>query len=422
MQRSRKLVSLLVLSALLVLLIAPAASAQFTPLIFAIDQDVVDGIVTVTRVTSDGPGWIVIHADAEGEPGPVIGYAAIPDGISANVKVTVDPTQVTPVLHPMLHVDAGVEGTYEFPGEDAPAMVNDAIVMVMINVPTVGSSLATVAAESGLTTLVEAAVAAGLDGELASGGPYTVFAPTDEAFAALPAGALDDLLANPEALADVLLHHVVPGAVASSAITESMMVETVQGESLDVQVSADGITVNGAAVTQADVQAYNGVIHVIDAVLLPPAPEAAPAEEVVVEAAAVVTETVVMTETAAMTETVAVTETAVEAVATPEPTQEPIAEATVEPTEEPVAEVTVEPTEEPVAEATVEPTEEPAAEATAEPTEEAMEEGAATEAPAPEVMPATGTSAANTPIILLVSAAFFVLLAGAAFAMRRRSA
>lgn len=404
MQRSRKLVSLLVLSALLVLVLAPAVSAQFTPQIFAVDQDVVDGVVTITRVTSDGPGWVVIHADDDGAPGPVIGYAAVPAGISATVEVTVDPEQVTPVLHPMLHVDAGVEGTYEFPGADVPVTVGDAIVMVPINVPTVGASLAGVATSAGFTTLVAAAQAAGLDGELAGGGPYTVFAPTDEAFAALPEGELDALLADPEALANVLSYHLVPGVVPSSALTESLMAESVLGELLDIQVSADGITVNGAKVTQADVEAYNGVIHVIDAVLLPPVAEEAPVEEAVVEAAPVMTETVVVTETVAVTEVA-------EVAATAEPTAEPVAEATAEPTAEPVAEAAV----------TAEPTEEPVAEATAEPVAEAAATEAPVEEAAPEELPATG-AANNNSVILLTSGAVLVLLLGAALLLRRRTA
>ena len=100
-----------VLSLVLILLallgIAPAVLAQFTPDIFAIDQPVVDNQVNITRLTSNGPGWVVIHADDNGKPGAVLGYAAAPDGISANVKVAITPVGLTDALFAMLHTDCG---------------------------------------------------------------------------------------------------------------------------------------------------------------------------------------------------------------------------------------------------------------------------------------------------------------------------
>src|SRR5205085_1854517 len=85
-----------------------------------------DGQVVIARAVINGPGWIVIHADANGAPGPVIGHAALLSGINADVAVPVDAAQVTDVLYAMLYVDKGTEGTYEFPGVDAPLMINDA--------------------------------------------------------------------------------------------------------------------------------------------------------------------------------------------------------------------------------------------------------------------------------------------------------
>ncbi|SEO30276.1 Uncaracterized surface protein containing fasciclin (FAS1) repeats [Pseudorhodobacter antarcticus] len=121
------------------------------------------------------------------------------------------------------------------------------------------------------TTLVAAVGAAGLVDTLKSEGPFTVFAPTDEAFAALPAGTVDDLLKpeNKDALAALLTYHVVAGKVMSTDLTEGMTAPTVNGK--DITITLDGgAKVNGANVVTADIEATNGVIHVIDTVLMPP--------------------------------------------------------------------------------------------------------------------------------------------------------
>ena len=119
------------------------------------------------------------------------------------------------------------------------------------------------------TTLVAAVEAAGLVETLKGEGPFTVFAPTDEAFAALPEGTVDSLLADPEALAAILTYHVVPGKVMSTDLSDGMMAATVNGADITIG-TMDGVTVNGANVVTADIEASNGVIHVIDAVILPP--------------------------------------------------------------------------------------------------------------------------------------------------------
>ena len=120
------------------------------------------------------------------------------------------------------------------------------------------------------TTLVTALDAAGLVEALQAPGPFTVFAPTDDAFAALPEGVLDQLVQpeNKDALTKVLTYHVVEGAVMAADVTDGE-VPTLEGQSLTLS-TADGVTVNGATVTTADVEASNGVIHLIDTVLLPP--------------------------------------------------------------------------------------------------------------------------------------------------------
>jgi|TARA_R110000751_G_scaffold68147_1_gene138769 uncharacterized surface protein with fasciclin (FAS1) repeats len=121
------------------------------------------------------------------------------------------------------------------------------------------------------TTLVAAVKAAGLVDTLKGEGPFTVFAPTDEAFAKLPAGTVEDLLKpeNKDKLVAILTYHVVPGKVMSGDIAgKEMMVKSVQGDTIDVN-AMNGVMVDGATVTSADIEADNGVIHVIDTVIMP---------------------------------------------------------------------------------------------------------------------------------------------------------
>ena len=117
-------------------------------------------------------------------------------------------------------------------------------------------------------TLVKAVQAAGLVETLKGPGPFTVFAPTDEAFAKLPAGTLETLLKDKEALAKVLPYHVVPGKVMAADVKPGEA-KTVQGQSVKLSAEGGKVMVDGATVTAADVVASNGVIHVIDKVILP---------------------------------------------------------------------------------------------------------------------------------------------------------
>ena len=135
---------------------------------------------------------------------------------------------------------------------------------------TVGDIVAVASGNESFSTLVAAVGAAGLVETLQGAGPFTVFAPTNEAFAALPAGLVDALLLeeNRETLVKILTYHVV-GSKVMAADVASGDVATVEGSTLSVVV-ADGVTINGtSAVTATDVMASNGVIHVIDAVLVP---------------------------------------------------------------------------------------------------------------------------------------------------------
>ena len=134
-----------------------------------------------------------------------------------------------------------------------------------------GDIVETADAAGSFTTLLAAAEAAGLVDTLKGDGPFTVFAPTDAAFAALPAGTVEGLLADPEALAQVLLYHVVPGQVLAADVVGLTSATTVQGSDIAIAVVGGGVVLNGNVnVTATDVLATNGVIHVIDGVLLPP--------------------------------------------------------------------------------------------------------------------------------------------------------
>ncbi|MFW2388761.1 MAG: fasciclin domain-containing protein [Polyangiales bacterium] len=129
-----------------------------------------------------------------------------------------------------------------------------------------------VAAGAGqFSTLVAAVQAAGLVETLQGAGPFTVFAPTDEAFAKLPAGTLDSLLLpeNKAKLTAILTYHVVAGEVLAADVVTLSSADTVEGQSVAISVSDSGVRINDANVTETDVMASNGVIHVIDSVLIP---------------------------------------------------------------------------------------------------------------------------------------------------------
>ncbi|HET9317539.1 MAG TPA: fasciclin domain-containing protein [Vicinamibacteria bacterium] len=126
----------------------------------------------------------------------------------------------------------------------------------------------TAVAAGNFKTLATALQAAGLVDTLKGKGPFTVFAPTDAAFAKLPAGALESLLKDKAKLTAVLTYHVVPGKVMAGDVVKLKEAKTVQGQSLTVS-TAGGVKVDGANVTKTDIEASNGVIHVIDAVVMP---------------------------------------------------------------------------------------------------------------------------------------------------------
>ena len=385
-----KFVRASLVAVLIMLLSVVVASAQARPTIFAVDQNVIDSTVTVARATSADSVWIAIHADADGAPGDVLGTVRFDQGFGATIQVDLGDSEVAAgdVLHAVLHTDSG--GEFD-PAVDLPVEFEGGIVSSDFAVNEVGSSLLRTLADNDLSGLFELVETAGMAGELAEGGPYTIFAPSNAAFAAatVPADSVE--------AGTLLQGHIVPGILPSSEITVSQVITSLAGTPIDVVVADDGsITLNGIAVSGADVSAYNGVIHVIDGVLLPPAPEEEVAEEAAVEATEVVTTTEVVA------------------------TEEVTATAEVTATEVMTEEVVAAATEAPAEEATPEATEEPAEEAAAVATEAPAEEAAATEE-APEELPATGAPA--SPVLPMMVAGL-VLLGLALFAIlfRRRAA
>jgi uncharacterized surface protein with fasciclin (FAS1) repeats len=127
----------------------------------------------------------------------------------------------------------------------------------------------TAVAAGNFTTLAKALQAAGLVETLKGSGPFTVFAPTDEAFAKLPPGTLEGLLKDTEKLRGILTYHVVPGKVMASDVVKLDSAKTVNGKSLKIKMSGGSVMVDGAKVAKTDIGCSNGVIHVIDTVVLP---------------------------------------------------------------------------------------------------------------------------------------------------------
>ena len=133
----------------------------------------------------------------------------------------------------------------------------------------------TAIAAGSFNTLVAAVDAAGLVDTLKGDGPFTVFAPTDEAFAALPDGTVEALLEDIPTLSNILLYHVVPGKVMAADVVGLDSADTAAGLPVAISVEGDKVMVGNAQVITTDIETSNGVIHVVDAVILPPAEEAA---------------------------------------------------------------------------------------------------------------------------------------------------
>ena len=162
-------------------------------------------------------------------------------------------------------------GTYQYDCSIGSHAASGMVGTVTVTAPPPASTVVDIIVNSpDHTTLETAVLAAGLAGTLSGDGPFTVFAPTDAAFAALPAGTLDAVLADIDLLTAILTYHVVGAAALSTDLSNGQVIETLNGESVTVTIDANGVFINDAEVIVADLVADNGVVHVIDAVLLPP--------------------------------------------------------------------------------------------------------------------------------------------------------
>ena len=229
----------------------------------------INGSATVTVANIDATNGVVHVIDAVLVPAIINGCT---DMMACNYSLVANTDDGSCVL-PGDMCDDGDDATVnDMVGEDCMcAGIPATVVDIVIN--------------SEDHTLLEAAViAAGLVEALSAEGPFTVFAPTDAAITALVEAleiTAEDLLALPD-LGEILQYHVVAGAAMSGDLTDGQEIETLLGENVTVTINADGVFINDAQVTAADIEAGNGVVHVIDAVLLPPAPETNTVVDVIV--------------------------------------------------------------------------------------------------------------------------------------------
>jgi basic membrane lipoprotein Med (substrate-binding protein (PBP1-ABC) superfamily) len=210
-----------------------------------VDQAVFQGIQALVEGGADFPGGsnLIMSASNEGVGFAPAHDAAVPEEVTARMEQILE----------------GLKNGSIWTGVD----------------PVSGALLPTMSEAAGtagmFSTLMGALEATGMAETADTGGPFTVFAPTDDAFAALEAGMLDGLMADPSALTNVLLYHVVPNAVLSSDLAGMTTLTTLSGQEITVEVTDTGVVLNGSVnVVMADVMVRNGVIHVIDAVLTAP--------------------------------------------------------------------------------------------------------------------------------------------------------
>ena len=163
-----------------------------------------------------------------------------------------------------VYIDNAMVTVADLEADNGVVHVIDAVILPKYTV------LDIIVASDNHNTLEAAVIAAELDGALSGDGPFTVFAPTDDAFAALPAGTVDALLADPTGdLAQILLYHVVGAKALSTDLSDGQMITTLNGDSVTVKFMDGAVYIDNAMVTVADLEADNGVVHVIDAVILP---------------------------------------------------------------------------------------------------------------------------------------------------------
>ncbi|WP_306639515.1 fasciclin domain-containing protein [Sanyastnella coralliicola] len=293
------------------LLLATISLSAQTVVNVIVDSDVHETLETAViaaelddDLSGEGPFTVFAPTDAAFEAlpdGALDGLLADPTGALADVllyHVHGGDLESTDLMEGALSTLLGEDVTVSFDG--MMVMINDAVVTIanlpatngVVHVidavllppaPLPATVVEIIVGSDVHETLETAVIAAELDDDLSGDGPFTVFAPTDAAFDNLPEGALDALLADPTgALADVLLYHVASGAVLSDALSDGQMIETLLGPDVEVSIDGEMVMINDAMVTIANLEADNGVVHVIDAVLLPPAPLPATVVEIIV--------------------------------------------------------------------------------------------------------------------------------------------
>ena len=162
-----------------------------------------------------------------------------------------------------------IPGTYNYDCSVGSHAIQGMTGTVIVNAMNESTVVDIIVGSENHNTLETAVIAAGLVEALSGEGPFTVFAPTDDAFNALPEGTLDAVLADLDLLTSILTHHVVSGEVLSTDLSNGMMATTLNGSELMVTINDNGVMIDYAMVTVADIMADNGVVHVIDAVLIP---------------------------------------------------------------------------------------------------------------------------------------------------------
>lgn len=229
----------------------------------ALPEGTVEGLLADPEALAD----ILLYHVVSGKvlAADVVGLTSAMTVQGTDVNITVDGTSV------MLN-DSNVTAT-DIEASNGVIHVIDAVLLPAPTEPpadAMGTIVEVAQAAGGFETLIAAAQAAGLDAALSSDGPFTVFAPTDEAFSALPEGTVESLLADPDALSNILLYHAVSGKFLAEDVLGLDFATTLQGSDVTISIDGDAVKINDATVLVTDIEASNGVIHVIDSVILPP--------------------------------------------------------------------------------------------------------------------------------------------------------
>jgi len=268
-----------------------AANDDFSTLVTAINAAGLattlngDGPFTVFAPTNSAfaalPAGVLddLLADPMGDLKDILLYHVVSGNVGSETVVTLDKAETVlgeevsiKVMDGKVYLNETVMvTTTDIAASNGVIHVIDAVLLPPADEPELGTIVDVAASNADFSTLVTAVTEAGLVETLSGDGPFTVFAPTNSAFAALPAGVLDDLLADPMGdLKDILLYHVVSGNVGSETVVTLDKAETVLGEEVSIKVMDGKVYLNETVmVTTTDIHADNGIIHVIDAVLIP---------------------------------------------------------------------------------------------------------------------------------------------------------